>query len=90
MKLLNIRNENFLRTAKVNTGKRINSDIQFNCKYHQKYIHALKIIRKEKKTKKGESQNGSNKETKHAKFSEKMNISYPLIHIGFFGKFGFS
>ena len=29
--------------------------------------------------------NRGNKETKHAKFSAKANISYPLIHIGFFG-----
>ena len=28
---------------------------------------------------KGKSQNGGNK-TKHAKFSEKINVSYPLIH----------
>ena len=28
---------------------------------------------------KGESQNGGKKKTKHAKFSEKGNISYPLI-----------
>ena len=28
---------------------------------------------------KGESQNGGNKKTKHAKFSAKTNISYPLI-----------
>ena len=27
----------------------------------------------------GKSQNGGNKKTKHAKFSEKTNISYPLI-----------
>ena len=27
--------------------------------------------------------NRGNKETKHAKFSAKANISYPLIHIGF-------
>ena len=41
---------------------------------------------------KGESQNGCFKKTKHAKFSEKTNISYPLIRTGgkkcsFFGKF---
>ena len=30
-------------------------------------------------TEKGESQNGGNKKTKHTKFSEKANISYPLI-----------
>ena len=28
---------------------------------------------------KGESQNGGNKNTKHAKFSEKKNFFYPLI-----------
>ena len=28
---------------------------------------------------KGESQNGGSKKTKHTKFSEKTNISYPLI-----------
>ena len=30
---------------------------------------------------KSESQNGGNKKTKHAKFSQKTNISYPLIRI---------
>ena len=29
---------------------------------------------------KGKYQNGGNKKTKHAKFSEKTNVSYPLIH----------
>ena len=29
--------------------------------------------------KKGDSQNGGNKKTKHAKLSEKMNISYPPV-----------
>ena len=29
--------------------------------------------------------NRGSKETKHAKFSARANISYPLIHIGFFG-----
>ena len=41
---------------------------------------------------KGESQNGCLKKTKHAKFSEKMTISYSLCTGGkkcpFFGKFG--
>ena len=47
---------------------------------------------------KGESQNGCFKKTKHTKFSEKWNISYPLIrthtcayqgvrNVRFFGKF---
>ena len=31
-------------------------------------------------TQKCESQNGGNKKAKHAKFSKKTNISYPLIH----------
>ena len=31
---------------------------------------------------KSESQNGGNKKTKHAEFSEKTNISYPLIRCG--------
>ena len=30
---------------------------------------------------KGESQNGGNKKTKPFKFSEKRNISYPLVRI---------
>ena len=34
----------------------------------------MSVIRK-----KGESQNGGNKETKHVKFSVKTKISYPLI-----------
>ena len=37
---------------------------------------------------KGESQNGSFKKTKHAKFSEKMYISYPLIRTPYFAAFG--
>ena len=48
---------------------------------------------------KDQSQNGDNKKTKHAKFSKKANISYPLIRTRtsayqevrnnfFFGKFG--
>ena len=45
-------------------------------------IHYL-VIRQ-----KGKSQNGSFKKTKHAKFSEKTNISYPLIRTrSFLGKF---
>ena len=45
------------------------SPLDFNVKSHNS-----PVIRQ-----KGESQNGGNKKTKHVKFSEKMNISYPLI-----------
>ena len=36
--------------------------------------HMIKSVIRQK----GESQNGGNKKSKHAKFSEKTNFSYPL------------
>ena len=38
------------------------------------FVHKASVIRQ-----KGESPNGFFKKTKHAKFSEKRNISYPLL-----------
>ena len=41
---------------------------------HLIYVFVMSVMRQ-----KGESQNGCFKKTKHAKFSERTNISYPLI-----------